>query len=880
MKFFKILLLVLMGMIYLPVNVNAQDLGKKITVEYSQLRLRAVLADLTKKHDLKFSYANEGVPLDAKITLRKSGSVKDILTQLLAPLQLTWDSAGGQIVIKEASQKGPGERKLPLQTIRGTVTDLESKITLPGVTVALVSADPVVFASTNARGEFRIPNIPVGRHDLLLTYIGYQRVELKGILINSGKEQVLNLAMKESAMQLKDVVVSDKSSNRKPLNEMATVSARSFSVEETSRYPVSLFDPARMALNFAGVTSDSDINNDIVVRGNSPKGILWRLEGAEVINPNHFGEEGSSGGGVSMISSNMLANSDFFTGAFPAEYGNALSGVFDLQFRKGNTEKRENAVTVGLLGTEVSTEGPFRKGGKASFLVNYRYSTLALLDKAGLNPVPDGTVPVYQDVAFNLNFPSRAGTFSLFGIGGISSQEDQADRDVARWEELFDKFDRTFKYTSGSAGIKHMKVFNDKLYTRNIHSASYSRVTDRADTLNNDYMPAVYGRDAYENVSYSYTGLLNYKLDAANTFRTGLIATNLQYDLRSLTYKSSLGRLSTFLNASGSTQNLQGYIQWKNQTSKDWMINAGFHTSYFALSDSWSFEPRLGINYQASTRSMWSLGAGLHSRVEPLALYYGRNERPDGTIEESNQDLEVTKAFHSVLGFEHRFNDELGLKIESYYQHLYDVPVVNNPQLNFSALNFSNAYSIYNNNYGFMKNGGTGRNYGLEVTIERSLNNGLYYLLTTSLYDSKFKAASGRTLNTVYNGNFVSNVVAGKEYKVGKSAKNLLAFNFKMVWNGGRKYSPIDLATSIARDEQVVFEDQVNSVSTPQYFRLDVSSSFKVNNQRAAHSFYLDIQNVSNRQNLYGVYYDKAKKEVKRQYHTGLVPTINYKIEF
>lgn len=767
-----------------------------------------------------------------------------------------------------------------VQTIRGTVTDQESKITLPGVTVALTSVNPVVYATTNLVGEFRIPKVPVGRHNLVFTYMGYQKVENTEILLTSGKELVLNISMKESPTMLNAVVVTDNSNNRKALNQMATVSARSFSVEETSRYPVSLFDPARMALNFAGVSSNSDLSNDIVVRGNSPKGILWRLEGAEIINPNHFGYEGGSGGGISMISSNMMSNSDFLTGAFPAEYGNALSGVFDLQFRKGNTETRENAVTVGILGTEISTEGPFKKGTKASYLVNYRYSTLGILEKIGLNPVIDGGVPVYQDVAFNLNFPSTVGTISLFGIGGISSQKNEAEPDLTKWEGLGDKFNGKFEYTSGSSGLKHFKVFNDRLYIKNILSASHSKITDHADTLDNNYVPSVFSRDQFSNTSYTYTGLLNFKIDAANTVRAGLVASKLSFDLSSNAYNRSLRRISTYLDASGNTEKYQGYIQWKNQLTDRWQLNTGVHSTYFALSNNLTIEPRLGATYQASDKSSWSFGAGLHSRVEPMALYYAVRETDSGVQQTSNSNLKLTRALHTVLGYDHRFTDNLGLKVEAYFQHLYNVPVVNDPASSFSAINFNDIYAIYGNQYGPLSNAGTGKNYGIEITFERSLHNGFYYLFTTSLYDSKFKAASGKELNTIYNGHFVSNVVAGKEYKVGRGEKNVVALNLKLVWNGGRKYTPIDLASSISREEEIVFADQVNALSTPQYFRTDVSAAFKLNNQNATHSFYIDIQNVSDRQNTYGVYYDKDKKEIRNQYHTGFLPTINYKLEF
>ncbi|MBK9014232.1 MAG: carboxypeptidase-like regulatory domain-containing protein [Saprospiraceae bacterium] len=311
----------------------------------------------------------------------------------------------------------------PTQTIRGTVTDKESNITLIGAEVAVLSIDPVVGDVTDSDGHFKIGKIPVGRHTIQVSYLGYEPMTVPNLLVTAGKELVLNLELVESAVQLEVATVIAKHDKAEALNEMATVSARSFSVEETSRYAGSFYDPARMATNYAGVAvgSSDDLSNEIVVRGNSPSGILWRLEGVEIPNPNHFGSMGGSGGGISMLSSSTLSNSDFYTGAFPSEFGNALSGVFDLNLRNGNNEKREYAIMFGALGLEGAAEGPFRKGGQGSYLINYRYATLGLLAAAGINIAGDVT-PKYSDVSFKMNMPTqKAGTFAIFGLAGQNS---------------------------------------------------------------------------------------------------------------------------------------------------------------------------------------------------------------------------------------------------------------------------------------------------------------------------------------------------------------------------------------------------------------------------------------------------------------------------
>ncbi|MGV3657751.1 MAG: carboxypeptidase regulatory-like domain-containing protein, partial [Chitinophagaceae bacterium] len=478
----KKLMAVFTGTVLLILNCLAQPspLSRKITVDYKQQSLQTILTDLGATQGFEFSYANDNLPLTKKLSIKAVAEpAQQVFERLFTPLQISFVPVGKKIVLKANNKKVSTTttinevEKSVHQTVRGVVLNKETRQPLAGATVVLQGSATPKYAITDEEGAFRFSNVPVGRQDLQITMTGYQSATLSGLLVNSAKEAVINVEMTESANLLETVTVKHRKDRQRPSNEIAVASARSFTVEETSRYAASIFDPAHMALSFAGVAASDDLSNELVIRGNSPKGVLWRLEGVEINNPNHFTDEGSSGGGVSMISSSMLDNSDFYTGAFPAEYGNALSGVFDLKFRKGNTEKREHAFMIGLLGTEASIEGPFKKGGKASYLVNYRYSTLALLKKLGMNPVNNGAVPEYQDLAFNLNFPTKgAGTFSFFGIGGTSRQVTEADKDAAKWETFWDRMNTDFRYRSASTGLTHEIHTGSNSYIRSVLSYS------------------------------------------------------------------------------------------------------------------------------------------------------------------------------------------------------------------------------------------------------------------------------------------------------------------------------------------------------------------------------------------------------------------------
>lgn len=472
----------------------------------------------------------------------------------------------------------------------------------------------------------------------------------------------------------------------------------------------------------------------------------------------------------------------------------------------------------------------------------------------------------------------KSGNFSVFGILGYSYQRGIAVRDSLEWDSFQDKFNKRNAYSSASVGIKHLKMLNNKAYLKNIISASYSNITDKADTLDNDYNVNVYGRDRFNNTALRYSGLLNYKIDNSNTIRTGLVASFLHFDLNSKSYKKSLGKLSEFINERQGTYLLEGYGQWKHQLREQLSLNTGIHISYFGLSNDISVEPRIGLKYNPSLANVFNFSVGIHNRIEPLALYYGKNELIDGSVNKTNENLRTTKALHLVAGYQHSFTENLKLKLETYYQHLYDVPVTTDSEINFSALNMTDAYFIYSRNYGALSNKGKGRNYGVELTLERMFAYSYYLLFTSSVYKSEFANLQGQYFPTVFSGDFSSNLLFGKELKVGP--KNILAFNGKILLNGGRRYTPLNVSESIKNDYPIYDEEKVNSLRAPMYSRIDVSLKYRVDNPRITHTIFFDVQNVLNRKNIREMYYNGDKKDIDTLFYAGIIPTFNYKIEF
>ena len=758
------------------------------------------------------------------------------------------------------------------QMVRGTIIDQDSRMPVVGANVVIVGSDPFKGASTDLDGNFRIEDVPVGRITLQITCLTFEDMVLPNMLVGSGKEIVLNLEMVESVVKLDQVEITATENKNEVMNDMATVSARTFSVEETSRYAGSFNDPARMVAGFAGVTSDAEGDNDIVVRGNSPKGIQWRLEGVEIPNPNHFSDEGSTGGPINALNSAMLSNSDFYAGAFAPEFGNAFSGLFDIRLRQGNNEQREYAFQIGVLGTDFTAEGPFRKGGKASYLVNYRYSSLALLDQAGI--VDFNGVPKYQDASFKLHLPTeKAGVFSLFGLGGKSNILEKGYETEAE-----EKLTSTFDYGAdmGVVGLNHTYLLSSKSYLKSSISVSENSSAVYNDELgtNGEFYLDDEGKIA--KVTGRVATTLNHKFDAQNKIRVGAIYSHHAYDMDLSYFNEELDRRQTELKQKGDAGVMQAFASWQLRPTEDITITSGFHFLHFNLNNAQSIEPRVGLRWKLDSRNVITAGFGMHSKVESLTNYFAERYRPDGTSYQPNLDLGLQKARHYVLGFEHNFNPNLYFKTELYYQELYDLPVEYDVNSSFSLVNSSEWFTDR-----ILVNEGTGANYGIEMTLERFFDRGFFYMLTASLYDSKYTALDGVQRDTRYNGQYVGNVLFGKEMPYGKAEKNrTLSINARVSLIGGKRYTPIDLEASIAEGGQVRDDSKIFGAKGDDVFLANLAVSFRRERANSTHELKFDVQNATNNQAVVREYYDSEEQKIVNSTQLPLLPVISYRIAF
>lgn len=755
------------------------------------------------------------------------------------------------------------------QTVRGTITDGATQRPLEYATVLLQGGAAPMGAATDSAGNFIITGIAPGRYDLQVSMTGYETYIVKEMAVSGAKEVVLNIALKENAFALKEVTIKAGVNKEQPINKMATVSARMLSVEEAARYAGGFDDPARLASAFAGVASNVG-NNGIVVRGNSPKSLQWKMEGVEIPNPNHFADLATfGGGGLTALSSQMLANSDFFTGAFPAEYSNALSGVFDISMRTGNNKKAEHTFQLGAIGIDASSEGPFSKNGKSSYLFNYRYSTLALLEPV----LPENAGGVrYQDLSFKLNFPTKkAGTFSLWGIGLKDRSGANPKKDTALIKYAGDREEQIVNQYMGAVGLSHKYSFKGNAYIKTTVAATVNGLELTTNRFDNNYTLQPFNAIKNTNGNFILSSFINKRFSARHTNKTGIIFTGLTYN-QAIKNALTHGVLTDVVNVSGGSGLAAAYSESSVSITEKLSANVGVTGQVFLLNSKYTIEPRAGVRYQLSDKQWLGLAYGLHSRLEKINYYFIKDPPAGNAL--INKDLDFTKAHHLVLSYDRNVSKNVHLKIEPYYQQLFSVPVVAGTSLSF--INMQNDWFFDER----LQNTGKGRNYGIDLTLEKYMSQGYYAMLTASGFSSEYMGGDGIWRNTRYNRNYVFNLLGGKEWSKGRSKQNILGINARISYQGGDRYSPINEVASAAAQDVVFDETKAFSKQLPPALVGHFTASYKINRAHVAHTIALKVINATMYKEFEGFKYNYVTGRVDEGREALVVPNISYKIDF
>ncbi len=753
--------------------------------------------------------------------------------------------------------------QMPSQTVRGQLLDAQTQQPLPGAAVQLPELER--GTTTDSAGRFSIPEVPVGRYQLRASYLGYQSLLLPEVLVESGKEQVLQLELRQQTQQLQAVEVQ---ASRSDIRVLHPLGVRTISIEQVRRFPASFYDPARLATAYAGAVNTNDQANGLSLRGHSPDQMAWQLEGVQILNPNHTPNAGTfsdrvtmNSGGVNILSAQMLGTSHVFVGAMPAGYGNALSGVMDMRLRAGNNERYEYTAQIGLIGLDATVEGPFGKNSNASFLANYRYSTVGLLTQLGADFGEEAID--FQDLSFNLVFPGKkGGQLKIFGLGGLSSNIFVSPEDRSEWESSRDFFDIDFRSAMGAAGLSWVRPSGARgLWS---FTAAVSVVDQERFSTPQDERVALLPRSFLDDEDrlrlLSGHGYYRHRFDSGLRMQLGLQARAFNhYDYAVFLAEEERERTETVATP---------YLRFSGALSPQLDFQAGLQLSAFASAGAVVPEPRFSLSYHLNAEQDISLAYGLHAQMSsPYFRNFG--------------DVAPTRSHQAALAYEWRLQPELAFRAEAFYHYLFDAPAfATEAQGRFTPLTELSAWSWLPGE--LLASQAEGQNYGLELGLERFLTGGYYYLFNTTLYRAAYRLPEGEFQSSRYDGRYIANATAGKEWLKAKSESKTRTWglNLRLNYMGGLREPAIDEAASQQAGYTVFDFGQGYPVQLPDFFRADLRVYLRKSRRRYSSTLALDIQNLTNQQNVAFRYYDILLESVEQRYQLSLIPILTYRLSF
>ena len=768
------------------------------------------------------------------------------------------------------AQNTPKENPSELtQVVKGSVRDQQTGQPIAGATI--VVADTKLGAVSKLDGSFRVEAVPVGRQTILVRSLGFDPFSTITVL-TSGRQTILQVELLPSVdyEELEGVTVSG-NQGIGPINESALVSATLFSVDDVTRFAGSRDDPARMAGNFSGVFNTDDRRNDIIIRGGSPLELLWRLDGIEIPNPNHFATQGATGGPVNALNANLLANSDFFTGAFPAEYGGKLSGVFDLRTRNGNAEEYELVAQMGFAGFEGMAEGPIPGLDGASFIGSYRRSTLEVFDLLGIDIGFDG-VPKYDDVNAKVHLPidqnNTVDGLLLVGRSDIdlldSDEEDVFTGDI-------DVYNGTDLIVVGGTWTQ---LISEKVVGKFSASSLYSNYRTELDSITTEGENAVTSIDRwYERNSseayYSARYRLAWAPSRAHYFTVGAEGRALRYNLSEerFTVRDDDNGQPYRVDEDGTSQQALGFLNWTWRPSPTLTFNTGLFTQYLGVGDQFSVEPRVGASWALAKGQSLSAGVGVHRQMQPLPVYFSYN----------NQDLDFTQSIHYVLGYSIAPKSDLLVKVEGYYKDISNAPVRANKQDGYSLLNAGTDFGGVRVNFP-LKSEGKGRSYGLELSLSKHFTSGWYLLVTGSYIRQEYTGSDGIWRDGGFDNGFIGNLLGGYEWKINDGFS--IDMSGKFTWAGGAPYTPIDVERSALYNSTILDDKNYFAERNDTYSRLDLRIDFRQNFDGWSLSSFFSVENALNAENVLARIYDPQTGEVEIENQIEFFPVGGFRVEF
>lgn len=739
-------------------------------------------------------------------------------------------------------------------SIEGTVCDADTRASLAGAHVLIKGTSQ--GAATDLDGRFVIADVPVGSYSLNVSYVGYEPAVITDVIVKPKRATHIDASLKISAFEAREVEITPEYFNK---SQDKQVSAVTFSYEEIRRAPGAAGDVSRIMMSLPSVAEVNDQSNGLIVRGGSPVENDFLVDNIEIPNINHFPTQGATSGPIGLLNVDFIRDVTFYSGGFPASYGDRLSSVMDIKFREGNREKYEGQLDLNFAGFGGVAEGPLF-GQKGSILVSVRRSYLDLLIKT----IDMGTsvAPRYGDYQWKAVYDIDSGNrLELLGIWG--DDHNNPDEKTAVENDML-YYGRQDHYESTN-GINWRKLWGNSGYSNtslSFTSASFD------ENLNETGTGLMIARNRSVEQSVNFRNVNHIRIDNADIAEFGLEGKYMiaDYDNAYGNYTDALGNdvPGSVVNEKIRAGKIAAFVSLTSDITRFLSVTAGLRSDYSSLNGSVDLSPGLSLTGRIDDRTSVTASAGIYYQSLPLILISQNN---------ADRNLPNLEARHYIVGLERLITASTKLTVDIYEKDYRDFPVDPAQSSLFLIDELYYRYGFFFD-HGALRGGGDARSRGVELIVQKKMARDLYGMVSASYSKSRYMGGNGSWIDRVYDNRFIFCVEGG--YKPDDEWE----FSMRWVFAGGVPYTPFDIAASSRLDRGVLDASRINALRYPDYHSLNVRFDKRFNFSGSDLVAYLSVWNVYNRKNVAQYFWNQVKNEQGTLYQWGILPVFGLEYEF
>lgn len=721
--------------------------------------------------------------------------------------------------------------------VYGSVTNSLNNEPIPFANIVIDGT--TIGATTDFDGNFEMEGIAPGLYNFKCSYIGFNTSIKTEIQLTPNKNLRLNFAMTENAQIIEEVQVTANTFNK---TEESPTSLRTINASEIYRSPGGNRDISKVIANLPGVSSTPSFRNDIVIRGGAPNENRFFLDGVEIPNINHFATQGSSGGPVGIINVNFIREVDFYSGAFPANRGNALSSVMELKQIEGSDEEFSGSFMLGSSDAGLTINTPLSE--KSTMLISARRSYLQFLFQALQLPF----LPTYNDIQFKLTHkPDKKNQFNIIGLAAIDefTLNPEANNGIDDPQRLAQN-----EYTLNNLPVNEQWNYTlGGTWKRFFDNSNLFVVLSRSHLNNTAVKYADYADlTSQKLIDYESQEIEN-KSRVEYNFRENNIKFNVGISVEDATYLNSTNRVLTsgdsiynklvetdlhFIKYGAFAQLSKTYLVDRLVTSIGFRMDGNSFTENTTTPN---FSPRLSLSYNLSGKSSLNANLGRYYQLPAYTILgFGLNNNF------LNQDAEYISCDHAVLGLEYNPSNYSKITLETFYKQYDNYPFSLIDSI--SLANLGGDFGVIGNED--ISSISQGRSYGVEFLAQQKLSSSVYGIMSVTYYRSEFEDKDEELIPSAWDNRFIFNMTAGKKFK------RDIELGLKFRYTGGAPYTPIDLATSSNMDiwninqRGVLNYDALNSQRLKNVHGVDLRLDKKWYFKKWSLNAYLDIENLYN----------------------------------